>query len=147
MSVRIRKDLHALDELSPERLGILHQMPHHASFGVPRTRDVPLHKIEPRRFPIEQPELLAALGDAFVELMSPWDETSTIAKFLDKRGEGIHHICFDTGSIAFELKRVSEEGFPVIDETPRESLGEVIAFLHPKGLNGVLVEFKEKKES
>ena len=87
------------------------------------------------------------VGDAFVELMSPWDETSTIAKFLDKRGDGIHHICFDTGSIAFELKRVSEEGFPVIDETPRESLGEVIAFLHPKGLNGVLVEFKEKKES
>ncbi len=79
-----------------------------------------------------------------VELMSPWDEESTIHKFIEKRGEGIHHICFATDAIEADWKRVKDEGFPVVDDSPRESLGELIAFLHPKGLSGVLIEFKEK---
>lgn len=84
---------------------------------------------------------------SFVELMSPWDELSTISKFIEKRGEGMHHICFETVDIESEWRRVKDADFAAIDQNPRDSLGELIAFLHPKGLNGVLVEFKEKKES
>lgn len=79
-----------------------------------------------------------------IELMAPWDEESTIYKFIEKRGEGIHHICFATEGIKADWNRIKEEGFPVVDVEPRESLGELIAFLHPKGLDGVLIEFKEK---
>ena len=110
------------------------------------TLGLPVHKVAV----VEDQGVKAALltiGGSEIELLEPINESGGVAKFLEKRGEGIHHICFDSGAVAFDLKRVSEEGFPVIDETPRESLGELIAFLHPKGLNGVLVEFKEKKES
>ena len=79
-----------------------------------------------------------------VELMAPWDEESAIHKFIEKRGEGIHHICFATSGIEADWERVKSAGFPVVDANPRESLGELIAFLHPKGLDGVLIEFKEK---
>ncbi len=84
--------------------------------------------------------------NACIELLCPWDESSTIHKFIEKRGAGIHHICFKVGDIKFEWERVKGADFPLIDAAPRESLGELIAFLHPKGLEGVLVEFKEHEE-
>ena len=84
--------------------------------------------------------------NACIELLCPWDETSTIYKFIQKRGAGLHHICFKVGDIKFEWERVKNDGFPVLDAMPRESLDELIAFLHPKGLEGVLVEFKEYEE-
>lgn len=84
--------------------------------------------------------------NACIELMCPWNESSTVAKFIEKRGAGVHHICFKVGDIRFEWERVKDAGYPVIDAAPRESLGELIAFLHPKGLEGVLVEFKQNEE-
>ena len=80
---------------------------------------------------------------AKIELMAPWDEESTIAKFIAKRGAGIHHICISTGDIEGKWDELAIAGFPAVDERPRDSLGEKIAFLHPKGLDGVLVEWKE----
>jgi catechol 2,3-dioxygenase-like lactoylglutathione lyase family enzyme len=64
-----------------------------------------------------------------------------VAKFLEKRGEGLHHVCFETPDVAGELERARAEGFPLIDETPRAGLAGEICFLHPKGTRGVLVEF------
>jgi methylmalonyl-CoA/ethylmalonyl-CoA epimerase len=81
------------------------------------------------------------LGDARVELTEPTSEDSPISKFLEKRGEGIHHVAFEVEDVAKELARLKSQGFQLIDETPRPgSHNTLIAFLHPKSTNGVLVE-------
>lgn len=87
------------------------------------------------------------LGESDIELVMPLDKTTGVYKFLENRGEGIHHICFKTENIREELKRVEGEGFTVIDKEPREGANHsIIAFIHPKSTKGVLVEFKEKKD-
>ncbi len=81
------------------------------------------------------------LGDAKVELTQPLSDDSPISKFLDKRGEGIHHLAFEVDDVAAELARLKARGFQLIDEKPRSgSHGMQIAFLHPKSTNGVLIE-------
>jgi methylmalonyl-CoA/ethylmalonyl-CoA epimerase len=82
-------------------------------------------------------------GGAKIELMAPWDAESVIYNFIEKRGPGIHHICFATSDIGTAWTKVKASGLKVLDEEPRESLGELIAFLHPKSMEGVLIEFKE----
>src|SRR5581483_1893485 len=64
-----------------------------------------------------------------------------VAKFLEKRGEGLHHVCFETPDVAGELGTARAAGFPLIDEAPRPGLAGTICFLHPKGTRGILVEF------
>ncbi len=81
------------------------------------------------------------LGDARVELTEPTCADSPISKFLEKRGEGIHHIAFEVEDVASELARLKAQGFQLIDEVPRPgSHNMLIAFLHPKSTNGVLIE-------
>ncbi|HZK75445.1 MAG TPA: methylmalonyl-CoA epimerase [Candidatus Kapabacteria bacterium] len=81
------------------------------------------------------------LNGAMIELTAPTTEDSPISKFLEKRGEGIHHIAFEVEDIAKEIARLKGEGFQMIDEKPRiGSHGMLIAFLHPKSTNGVLIE-------
>jgi methylmalonyl-CoA/ethylmalonyl-CoA epimerase len=80
-------------------------------------------------------------GRSEIELLEPIDERGGVAKFLEKRGEGLHHVCFETPDVATELAGARERGFPLIDETPRPGLAGMICFLHPKGTAGVLVEF------
>jgi methylmalonyl-CoA/ethylmalonyl-CoA epimerase len=81
------------------------------------------------------------IGDARVELTEPTSADSPISKFLEKRGEGIHHVAFEVEDVAQELARLKAQGFQLIDETPRPgSHNTLIAFLHPKSTNGVLVE-------
>ncbi len=88
-----------------------------------------------------------AVGDSIIELTAPIDETSPISKFLDKRGEGIHHIAFEVDDVAAELERLKGEGLQLIDQEPRDGAHEMkIAFLHPKSTNGVLVELCQHKE-
>lgn len=80
-------------------------------------------------------------GPNKIELLEATDPGSPIAKFLEKKGEGIHHIAFDVSDIMAEIERLKAEGFVVLNETPKKGAdNKLVAFLHPKGTNGVLVE-------
>ena len=86
-------------------------------------------------------------GPNKIELLEATNPDSPIAKFLEKKGEGIHHIAFDVEDIEAEIKRLKEEGFTVLNETPKKGAdNKLVAFLHPKGTNGVLVELCQEIE-
>jgi methylmalonyl-CoA/ethylmalonyl-CoA epimerase len=83
-------------------------------------------------------------GPVDVELLEPRDPTSPVAKFLAKRGPGIHHICYRVSDLDATLARCKQAGYHLIDETPRRGAGgRRIAFLHPKTTNGILLELTE----
>jgi methylmalonyl-CoA/ethylmalonyl-CoA epimerase len=84
---------------------------------------------------------LLPIGRSEIELLEPVNANGGVAKFLEKRGEGLHHVCFETPDVGAELERARAAGFPLIDEAPRAGLAGTICFLHPKGTRGVLVEF------
>lgn len=76
-----------------------------------------------------------------IELLMATNPESPIAKFLEKKGEGIHHIAFDVEDIHAEISRLKEEGFVLINEVPKKGAdNKLVVFLHPKNTNGVLVE-------
>ena len=80
-------------------------------------------------------------GPNKIELLEATNENSPIAKFLEKKGEGIHHIAFDVEDIYAEIERLKLEGFTVLNETPKKGAdNKLVAFLHPKTTNGVLIE-------
>lgn len=80
-------------------------------------------------------------GPNKIELLEATSPDSPIAKFLEKKGEGIHHIAFDVEDIVAEIERLKNEGFTVLNEAPKKGAdNKLVAFLHPKGTNGVLVE-------
>ena len=87
-------------------------------------------------------------GPNKIELLEATKPDSPIAKFLEKKGEGIHHIAFAVEDIVTEIERLKGEGFVVLNETPKKGAdNKLVAFLHPKGTNGVLVELcQEIKE-
>ena len=86
-----------------------------------------------------------AAGDALVELLEADAPGSPIAKFIEKRGPGIHHVCFVVDDLAASLERCRAAGVRLIDETPRVGAeGKPIAFLHPSATGGVLVELTEQ---
>ena len=81
------------------------------------------------------------VGANKIELLEATDEDSPIAKFIDKRGEGIHHIAFKVNDIETEISRLKEEGFVVLNEKPKIGAdNKLVVFLHPKSTNGVLIE-------
>ncbi len=81
------------------------------------------------------------VGDVLIELTSPTDDESPIAKFIAKKGEGIHHIAFESDSIESDLERMKENDIRLINESPQKGAHEMlIAFLHPKSTGGVLME-------
>lgn len=81
------------------------------------------------------------VGPNKIELLEGTNENSPITKFIEKKGEGIHHIAFDVADIHAEINRLKNEGFVVLNETPKKGAdNKLVAFLHPKGTNGVLVE-------
>ncbi|HJU65530.1 MAG TPA: methylmalonyl-CoA epimerase [Gemmatimonadaceae bacterium] len=83
-------------------------------------------------------------GESLVELLQPESPHSPVGKFIDKRGPGIHHICFVVDDLPAALERCRSRGIRLIDETPRVGAeGKRIAFLHPKSTGGVLVELTE----
>ncbi len=85
------------------------------------------------------------IGESEIELLESTDPEGPIGRFLEKRGEGIHHVAFRVENIEEALKELKEKGIRLIDETPRAGArGAKIAFLHPKSTNGVLVELCEK---
>jgi methylmalonyl-CoA/ethylmalonyl-CoA epimerase len=85
-----------------------------------------------------------AAGDSLIELLEPADDGSPIAKYLAKRGPGIHHICFTVDDLDATLARCRHAGMALIDEAPRLGAeGKRIAFLHPKSTGGILIELSE----
>lgn len=90
--------------------------------------------------------LFFQLGETKIELLEASSPDSPIAKFIAKKGEGIHHIAFDVSDIEAEIARLKEEGFQVLNETPKGGAdNKLVAFLHPKSTNGVLVELCQEK--
>ncbi len=80
-------------------------------------------------------------GPNKIELLQAISDASPIAKFIEKRGEGIHHIAFDVTDIVSEIERLKKEGFVVLNEIPKKGAdNKLVAFLHPKSTNGVLIE-------
>ena len=87
-------------------------------------------------------------GDTLVELLAPLHEQSEVSRFLEKRGEGIHHICFEVPDILKSLEELEEDGVRVINRQPSIGAeGYPVAFLHPKSCSGVLVELLEETEA
>ena len=85
------------------------------------------------------------VGEGGIELLQSTGADSSIAKFIAKRGEGIHHLSFEVDDIESEITRLKKEGFQMIDDEPRMGAdGYRVAFLHPKSTNGVLVEISQK---
>jgi methylmalonyl-CoA/ethylmalonyl-CoA epimerase len=81
------------------------------------------------------------VGDSKIELLEATSPNSPIAKFLDKKGEGIHHIAFEVADIRAEMHRLVSEGFTLLNENPKRGAdNKWVCFLHPKGTNSVLVE-------
>lgn len=80
-------------------------------------------------------------GDTKIELLESTEPEGVIARFIEKRGEGIHHIAFEVADIEAEMARLRAEGFTLLNETPKKGADhKLVCFLHPKGTNGVLVE-------
>ncbi len=89
-------------------------------------------------------EALLPVAQSYVQLLSPTRDDSPVAKYLAKRGEGIHHVGYRVASCAEALERVKAEGHAVIDEVPRPgSRGTIVAFVHPKTAFGTLIELVE----
>jgi methylmalonyl-CoA/ethylmalonyl-CoA epimerase len=86
------------------------------------------------------------LGESKIELLEATNPEGPIAKFLEKRGEGIHHIAFGVDDIEAEIVRLKDLGFIFISETPKEGAdNKLVVFLHPKSTNGILVELCQEK--
>lgn len=83
---------------------------------------------------------LLALDGGLFELLEPIEPDTGVARFLESRGEGMHHVCLEVDDIRATLADLKAKGVPLVDEEPREGLTGTIAFLHPSALLGVLVE-------
>lgn len=83
-------------------------------------------------------------GDSEIELLEPLHADSGIGKYLAKRGEGLHHICLEVDDIEATLVDLRAKGSQLIDETPKQGAYGKIAFIHPKGAHGVLVELVQR---
>ena len=85
-------------------------------------------------------------GPNKIELLEATTPESPIAKFLEKKGEGIHHIAFDVKDILTEIERLKNEGFIVLNEIPKKGAdNKLVVFLHPKSTNGVLIELCQER--
>ena len=84
-------------------------------------------------------------GDTKIELLESIDENGVISKFIDKKGEGFHHIAFEVDNIETEMERLKNEGFILLNEKPKKGAdNKLVCFLHPKSTNGVLIELCEE---
>lgn len=86
-------------------------------------------------------------GDTKIELLSSVEAGGVISKFIEKKGEGMHHIAFDVDDIESEMKRLQQEGFVLLNETAKQGAdNKLVCFLHPKSTNGVLIELCQEKK-
>lgn len=85
-------------------------------------------------------------GDTKIELLESTDADGVIAKFIEKKGEGLHHIAFEVADIRAEMKRLQDEGFILLNTQPKQGAdNKLVCFLHPKSTNAVLVELCQEK--
>ena len=86
-------------------------------------------------------------GETKIELLESSTTDGVIAKFIDKKGEGVHHVAFDVADIYAEMERLKKEGFVLLNEHPKDGAdNKLVCFLHPKGTNGVLIELCMEKQ-
>jgi len=83
------------------------------------------------------------VGESKIELVEPTDDTTGVARFLESKGEGFHHVCFEVENLAETLMRLEIDGLELIDTAPRRGAEGPVAFIHPRSGNGVLVELIE----
>ena len=86
---------------------------------------------------------LLTIGESEIELLEPIAPGTGVARFLEQRGEGLHHLCFETDDINSELETAKRRGVRLIDQQPRAGLAGMICFLHPKSNHGVLIEYAQ----
>lgn len=86
---------------------------------------------------------LLTIGASEIELLEPLTPGTGVARFLETRGEGLHHLCFETDNVHDELAAAKARGIPVIDQQPRPGLAGLICFLHPRAQHGVLIEYAQ----
>lgn len=99
---------------------------------------------------VPEQEVEAAFLDAHnstVELISPTTPESGTARFLQNRGEGVHHLCFEVDDIDEALATLRREGLRLIDETPRQGVHGLVAFVHPKASHGTLIEVLQRTDA
>ena len=101
-------------------------------------KEVPTEQVRIAFLPMGGP------GGSEIELIEPTNADSSLAKFLEKRGEGLHHICLEVENIETALAEMQAQGAPVLDKQPRIAAEGRAIFLHPKGTNGVLLELLQK---
>lgn len=90
-------------------------------------------------------EALFPVGDSFIQLLGALGPTTPVGRFLERRGEGVHHVAYRVDDVAAALAHLREEGFTLVDQAPRPgSRGTTIAFVHPRGFRGVLVELVQE---
>ena len=93
-------------------------------------------------------EALIAVGESYIQLLAPTSPDSPVRAFLDRRGEGVHHVGYGVDDVASTLARLRAEGVRTVDAEPRPgSRGTTVAFVHPKGAMGVLVELVEAPDA
>ena len=90
---------------------------------------------------------LIRVGGSQIEFIQPTDPSGGVARFIERKGEGMHHICFEVDDIQGTLDGLAAEGVRLIDRTPREGLSGEIAFIHPRATGGVLVELVDAATS
>ena len=89
---------------------------------------------------------ILTVGDVNIELLEPITEDSPVAKYIAKRGEGIHHLSFEVGDVEKKIDELKKHGLRMIDEIPRKGThGSRIAFIHPASTGGILIELTEKE--
>jgi|SRR5437867_2983925 len=89
---------------------------------------------------------LLTIGSSEIELLEPLSPESAVGRFLARKGEGLHHICFQTPDVDGDLQALKEKGVELVDQQPRRGLAGMICFLHPKASRGVLVELATPME-
>jgi methylmalonyl-CoA epimerase len=97
--------------------------------------------------PIESDEVIIAfldVGESKVELVQPTSASTGVARFLERKGEGFHHVCFETPDVDATLAQLAQDGVELIDQEARRGAEGPVAFLHPRSCNGVLVELIEQ---
>jgi methylmalonyl-CoA epimerase len=101
-------------------------------------KEVPTEQVRIAFLPMGGP------GGSEIELIQPTTPDSSLAKYLEKRGEGLHHICLEVDDIGVALAEMQEKGAPVLDKQPRTAAEGRAIFIHPKAANGVLLELVER---
>ena len=92
-------------------------------------------------------EAMVKIGESYIQLLGATGPDTTVGKFLAKRGEGLHHIAYEVDDLEATLAELKEQGVPLIDESPRKGgRGHMVAFVHPKGNRGLLVELIQKPD-